>query len=207
MIRLSARHFASSSSSSQREHRPRISRILLDPDQLPDSQVDLPASVSECADGDRGLVLADLSIPDAHKLFVPLRYGLRLPRGRIGVPVAPRDGIEHSKMERTGDSAAGAPATAPSDWCQTADAAPTALAAAAAALVAGSESQAAAAPRAQTAVPSIQASREAGWPESSATPWDQVPDAARSRCDPCRTEYSYWAGAKVSASPAAAPGK
>jgi hypothetical protein len=88
--------FASSISTSQREHRPRISRILLDPDQLPDSQVDLPASVSERTHGDSGLVLADLSVTDAHKLFVPLRYGLRLPRGRIGVPVAPRDGLERS---------------------------------------------------------------------------------------------------------------
>jgi hypothetical protein len=52
--------------------------------------------LSECTDGDRGLVLADLSVPDAHKLFVPLRYGLRVPRGRIGVPVAPRDGLERS---------------------------------------------------------------------------------------------------------------
>ena len=70
--------------------------MLLDPDQLPDSQVDLPASVSDCTDGDRGLVLADLSVADAHKLPVPLRYGFRLPRGRIGVPVAPRDGLERS---------------------------------------------------------------------------------------------------------------
>lgn len=56
----------------QREHGPGIARILLDPDQLPDSQVDLPASVSECTDGDRGPVLADLSVTDAHKLFVSL---------------------------------------------------------------------------------------------------------------------------------------
>jgi len=41
-------------------------------------------------------VLADLSVTDADKLFVPLRYGLRLPRGGIGVPVAPRDGLERS---------------------------------------------------------------------------------------------------------------
>jgi hypothetical protein len=68
----------------------------LDPDRLPDSPVDPPASDSECTDGDRGLVLADLSVTDAHKLFVPLHPSLRLPRGRIGVPVAPRDGLERS---------------------------------------------------------------------------------------------------------------
>jgi hypothetical protein len=68
---------------SRREHRPWISRILLDPDRLPDFQVDLPASDSERADGDRGVVLADLSVTAARKLSVTLQSGLRPPRGRL----------------------------------------------------------------------------------------------------------------------------
>jgi hypothetical protein len=53
---------ASSIAASRREHRHRISRILLPPDRLPDFQVDLFASNSGCADGDRRFGLADLSV-------------------------------------------------------------------------------------------------------------------------------------------------
>jgi hypothetical protein len=43
----------------------------LDPDRLPDFQVDLPSSNSGRADGDRGFVLADLSATIVRKLSVP----------------------------------------------------------------------------------------------------------------------------------------
>src|SRR6266853_3734651 len=87
-------------SASRREHRPGISRILLDPDRLPNFQVDLPASNSGRADGDRGLVFADLPVTIARKLSVPVQYGHRPPRGRIGDAVAPRDGRGRSTTTR-----------------------------------------------------------------------------------------------------------
>ena len=113
---------ASSISASRREHRPGISRILLDPllaaafnfvavtlepDRLPDFQVDLSASNSGGADGDRWLVLADLSVTTARKLSVPLQSGCRPPRGRIGDAVAPRDGRGRSTMEGAGQHCEG----------------------------------------------------------------------------------------------------
>jgi hypothetical protein len=57
--------------------------------------------------GDRGSVLADLSVTAARKLSVPLQSGLRPPRGRIRVPVAPRDGPERSTMEGAGQRSRG----------------------------------------------------------------------------------------------------
>ena len=46
--------------------------------------------------------LADLSLKPARKLSVPLQSGLRPPRRRIGIPLAPRDGRERSTMEGAG---------------------------------------------------------------------------------------------------------
>jgi hypothetical protein len=87
---------------SWREHRPGISRILLDPDRVPHLQVDLPTSNSGRTAGDRGFVLAYLSATAARKPSIPLQSGLRPPRGRIGDVVAPRDGGERPAMEGAG---------------------------------------------------------------------------------------------------------
>jgi hypothetical protein len=74
----------------------------LPPDRLPHFQVDVSASNSERADGNRGFGLADLSVTAARKLSVPLQSGPRHPRARIGNAVVPRDGRERTTMEAAG---------------------------------------------------------------------------------------------------------
>jgi hypothetical protein len=68
--------------------------------------------ISGRADGHRGFVLADLDVTGTRKLSVPLRSGLRPPRGRIGDAVAPRDGRERSTMEGAGQRSRGTPINA-----------------------------------------------------------------------------------------------
>ena len=92
---------------SGRRRRYGIARILLAPDRLFDFQIDVSASNSGRADGDRGLVLADLPVTAARKLSVSLQSGLRPHRGRIGDAVAPRDGGERSTMEGPGQRSGG----------------------------------------------------------------------------------------------------
>jgi len=77
-------------------------RILLSPDRLPHFQVDLPASNSGCADGGGRFGLADLSVAAARKVSVALRSGPRHRWGRIAHRVAPREGRQHSALERAG---------------------------------------------------------------------------------------------------------
>ena len=71
----------------------------MDPDRLPDFQVELPASNYGHAGGDRGLVLADLPGTTTRRLSISLQSGLRFHRGRIGDAVALREGLERSTME------------------------------------------------------------------------------------------------------------
>ena len=84
---------------SQRQHLLRIFRSLLPSDRLPDFQVDLSSSNSGRADGVCRLGLADLSVPAAGRLSVPLQSGPRLPRGTSADAMAARDGRERSTME------------------------------------------------------------------------------------------------------------
>jgi hypothetical protein len=82
--------------------RPGIFWLLLSPDWLPHSKVDLPASCSGRADGARRIGMADLSVAAARKVSVALHSGPWNPRGGIADPVAPRDGCERSTLERPG---------------------------------------------------------------------------------------------------------
>jgi hypothetical protein len=63
--------FELSISASGREHRPGISRILLDPDWLPHFQVNLPASNSGRAAGDRGLCWLTFLSPPLTNYLTP----------------------------------------------------------------------------------------------------------------------------------------
>src|SRR5713101_2409567 len=83
--------------------------MLLPSDWLPHFQVDLPASNSGRADGDWRFGLADLSVPVARRLSVPLHFCPRHSRGSIADPVAPGDGRERSTMEGAGQRRASHP--------------------------------------------------------------------------------------------------
>ena len=85
--------------------------FYLDPDRLPDFQVDLPASNSGPADGDRGFVLARLLVPPLANYLSPSESRLRPPRRSVGNAVAPRDGSECSTMEGPGYRSRGVPVT------------------------------------------------------------------------------------------------
>ena len=84
-----------------------IARILLAPDRLFDFQIDVSASNSGRADGVCRFRLADLSIPAARELSVPLQSDLRPPRGRIGDAVAPCIRSERTAMEGAGRHSGG----------------------------------------------------------------------------------------------------
>src|SRR2546427_8265638 len=84
-----------------------IFRILLPPDRIPHSKVDLPASTSRRADGVRRFGLADFSVTVARRPSVPLQLRPRHPRGRIADPVVPRDRPEQTTMEGSGQRSRG----------------------------------------------------------------------------------------------------